>query len=192
MFFRKGSSVLIHVFDSSLSRDANSTVSRLKWGTAIILPMNLWGSWRTYLQSQSELYHVSRWYYTLVINLTGQLCRDGFGRLSVKPWCYSGLRSPGRSNSTYFWDLHYIHILSGFCKFIVNYRDPLLDLRFTEHENNVDIFFWEIYSLSESQDAMLFRSGFLWKRPSLKMVSVFCSGTNRPLASWCAHDRRAC
>ena len=108
MFFRKGSSVLTPGFDSSLSRDANSTVLRLKWGTATILPMNLCGSWRTHLQSQSELYHVSRWYYTLVVYLIGQLRRDAFGRLSVKPWCYSGLRSPGRSNSTYYWDLHYI------------------------------------------------------------------------------------
>ena len=45
----------------------------------------LWGS---HLQSQSELYHVSWWYYTLVIDLIGQLCRDVTGRLSVKPWCY--------------------------------------------------------------------------------------------------------
>ena len=46
---------------------------------------NLCGS---HLQSQSELYHVSWWYYPLVIDLIGQLCRDVFGRLSVKPWCY--------------------------------------------------------------------------------------------------------
>ena len=38
MFFRKGSSVLIPGFDSSLSRDANSTVSQLKWGTTTVLP----------------------------------------------------------------------------------------------------------------------------------------------------------
>ena len=42
----------------------------------------------SYLQSQSELYHVSWWYYTLVIDLIGQLCRDVIGRLSVKLWCY--------------------------------------------------------------------------------------------------------
>ena len=60
---------------------------------------NLCGS---HLQSQSELYHISWWYYTLVIDLIGQLRRDVVGRLSVKPWCYSGLRSPRRSNSTYF------------------------------------------------------------------------------------------
>ena len=35
-------------------------------------------------QSQSELYHVSWWYYTLI----GQLRHDVIGRLSVKPWCY--------------------------------------------------------------------------------------------------------
>ena len=46
---------------------------------------NLCGS---HLQSQSELYHVSWWYYTLVIDLIDQLCRDVIGRLSVKPWCY--------------------------------------------------------------------------------------------------------
>ena len=32
-------------------------------------------------QSQSELYHVSWWYYTLVIDLIGQLRRDVIGRL---------------------------------------------------------------------------------------------------------------
>ena len=41
-----------------------------------------------HLQSPSELYHVSWWYYTLVIDLIGQLRRDVFGRLLVKPWCY--------------------------------------------------------------------------------------------------------
>ena len=46
---------------------------------------NLCGS---HLQSQSELYHVSWWYSTLVIDLIGQLRRDVFGCLSVKPWCY--------------------------------------------------------------------------------------------------------
>ena len=38
-----------------------------------------------HLRSQSELYHVSLWYYTLVIDLIGQLRRDVIGRLSVKP-----------------------------------------------------------------------------------------------------------
>ena len=42
----------------------------------------------SHLQSQSELCHVSWWYYTLVIDLIGQLRRDVIGRLSVKPWCY--------------------------------------------------------------------------------------------------------
>ena len=46
---------------------------------------NLCGS---HLPSQSELYHVSWWYYTLVIDLIGKLHRDVIGRLSVKPWCY--------------------------------------------------------------------------------------------------------
>ena len=42
----------------------------------------------SHLQSQSVLYHVSWWYYTLVIDLIGQLRGDVIGRLSVKPWCY--------------------------------------------------------------------------------------------------------
>ena len=46
---------------------------------------NLCGS---HFQSQSELYLVSWWYYTLVIDLIGQLRRDVIGCLSVKPWCY--------------------------------------------------------------------------------------------------------
>ena len=46
---------------------------------------NLCGS---HLQSQNELYHVSWWYYTLVIDLIGQIRRDVIGRLWVKPWCY--------------------------------------------------------------------------------------------------------
>ena len=42
----------------------------------------------SHLQSQSELYHVSWWYYTLVIDLIGQLRCDVIGHVSVKPWCY--------------------------------------------------------------------------------------------------------
>ena len=42
---------------------------------------NLLGS---HLQSLSELYHFSWWHLTLVIDLIGQLSRDGIGRLSVK------------------------------------------------------------------------------------------------------------
>ena len=42
----------------------------------------------SHLQSQSELYHVSWWYYTLVIDLIGLLRRNVIGRLSVKLWCY--------------------------------------------------------------------------------------------------------
>ena len=47
MVFGKGSSVLIPGFDSFLLQDANSTTSRLKWGTVTVLSMNLHGSWRT-------------------------------------------------------------------------------------------------------------------------------------------------
>ena len=43
----------------------------------------------SHLQSQSELYHVCWWYYTLVIDLIGQLRRDVIGRLSGKPCSYS-------------------------------------------------------------------------------------------------------
>ena len=46
---------------------------------------NLCGS---HLQSQSELYHVSWWYYTLVIDLIGQLRHDVIGCLAVKSWYY--------------------------------------------------------------------------------------------------------
>ena len=46
---------------------------------------NLYGS---HLQSQSELYHVRWWFFTLVIDPIGQLSRHIIGRLSVKPWCY--------------------------------------------------------------------------------------------------------
>ena len=46
---------------------------------------NLCGS---HLQSQSKLNHVSWWYYTLVIDLIGQLCRDVIGRLSRCYWLW--------------------------------------------------------------------------------------------------------
>ena len=46
---------------------------------------NLCGS---HLQSQSELYHIIWWYYTLVIDLIGQLRRHVIGHLSVKLWCH--------------------------------------------------------------------------------------------------------
>ena len=46
---------------------------------------NLFGS---HLQSESELYHASWWFLTLVIDLIDKLSRDVIGRLSVKPWCY--------------------------------------------------------------------------------------------------------
>ena len=37
---------------------------------------------------QSELYYVSWWYLTLVIDLIGQLSRDVISRLPVRPWRY--------------------------------------------------------------------------------------------------------
>ena len=42
----------------------------------------------SHFQSQIELYHVSWWYYTLVIDLIGQFTPDVIGRLSAKPWRY--------------------------------------------------------------------------------------------------------
>ena len=39
----------------------------------------------SHLQSQSDLYRVSWWYLTLVVDLIGQLSCDVIGRLSVKP-----------------------------------------------------------------------------------------------------------
>ena len=42
----------------------------------------------SHLLSQSELYHVTWWYYTLAIDLIDQLHCDVIGRLSVKPWCH--------------------------------------------------------------------------------------------------------
>ena len=61
MFFGKGSSVLIPGFDSFLLRDANSSVSRLKWGTVTVLPMNLCGSWRTPPGCTGVVVHLTRW-----------------------------------------------------------------------------------------------------------------------------------
>ena len=59
---------------------------------------NLCGS---HLQSQSELYHVSWWYYTLVIDLIGQLRRDVIGCLSVKPWhCLCPVRITTNSSTS--------------------------------------------------------------------------------------------
>ena len=60
----------------------------------------------SHLQSQSEWYHVSWWYYTLFIDLIVQLRRDQIPSTDViqQQQSYSGLHSPGRSNSTYFWN----------------------------------------------------------------------------------------
>ena len=80
--------------------------SQFKWDfksrLSLIVPVNVVlnrtvavdSDWRfdnlcsSHLQSQSELYHASWWYYTLVIDLIGQLRRDVIGRLSIKPWFY--------------------------------------------------------------------------------------------------------
>ena len=42
----------------------------------------------SHLQNQTELFRVSWWCWTLVIDLIGQLSRDVIGRLSVKPSCF--------------------------------------------------------------------------------------------------------
>ena len=80
-----------------------NTVKPVKSRLSLIVRVNLVlnrtvvvdGDWRfdnlcgSHLQSQSELYHVSWWYYTRRVNdLIGQLRHDVSGRLSVKLWCY--------------------------------------------------------------------------------------------------------
>ena len=92
----------IEIFSILTVRLYISTVSTFKSRLSLIVRVNVVlnrtvvvdSDWRfdnlcgSHLQSQSELYHVSWWYYALVIDLIGQLCRDVIGRLSVKPWCY--------------------------------------------------------------------------------------------------------
>ena len=84
---------------------------------------NLCGS---HLQSQSELYHVSWWYYTHFDS------EDDYrtGRRNVshcqRQQSYSGLRSPGRSNSTYFWHVcmyvcMYFEISLRICIFLCSF-----------------------------------------------------------------------
>ena len=81
--FRLSLLALIHV-KSRLSLivrvnvDLNRTVVDSDWCFD-----NLCGS---HLRGPCELYHVSWWYYTLVIDLIGLLRRDVIGRLSLKPW----------------------------------------------------------------------------------------------------------
>ena len=104
---------------------------------------NLCGS---HLQSQSELYYVSWYYYTLVIDLIGQLRRDVIGRLSVKPrwywvwrlvisnWCVSSSQwtltflmqasltyhftfTPNRQNSETFTSTSWLFIFRKSCIF---------------------------------------------------------------------------
>ena len=60
----------------------------LEWDCCYWQWLTFWQLGGSHLQSQSELYLVRWWYYTLVIDLIGQLRRDVIGRLSVKPWCY--------------------------------------------------------------------------------------------------------
>ena len=76
--------------------------SHFKSGLSLIIRVNIVlnrtdvvdSDWRfdtlcgSHLQSQSELYHASWWYYTLVIDLIGQLSCDVIGHLSVKLWWY--------------------------------------------------------------------------------------------------------
>ena len=86
---------------------------------SLIVPVNGNNLCACHLQSQSVLYHVSWWYYTLVIDLNTIKWRDtnhldseddyrsGCRNVShyQQQQSYSGLRSPGRSNSTYFYNL---------------------------------------------------------------------------------------
>ena len=75
-------------FNHWLSSIKTNTLSRYLTLVNANHASNNWAQCGSHLQSQSELYHVSWWYYTLVIVLIGQIHRDVTGRLSVKPWCY--------------------------------------------------------------------------------------------------------
>ena len=88
MFFRKGSSVLIPGFDSSLLRDVNSTVSPLKWGTVTVLPMNLCGSWRTPPGVTVEMRHSNSFTHEPLWVVTHTACVNAVScpqRLSFSP-----------------------------------------------------------------------------------------------------------
>ena len=88
---------VLYVQQSSVSSILGSRLSLIVWVNLVLNTCrtcvldsdwcsdNLCGS---HLLSQSELYHITRWYYTLVIDLIGQLRCDFIGRLSVKPWCH--------------------------------------------------------------------------------------------------------
>ena len=88
---------VMYVQQSSVSSILGSRLSLIAWVNLVLNTCrtvvvdsdwcsdNLCGS---HLLSQSELYHVTWWYYTLVTDLIGQLRRDVIGRLSVKPWCH--------------------------------------------------------------------------------------------------------
>ena len=79
---------------------------------------NLCGS---HLQSQSELFHVSWWYYTLVIGLIGHLRCYVIGRLSVKPWQTVKLTKPWQVTSR---DVPFIYHFSSmwWLKFVILIR----------------------------------------------------------------------
>ena len=64
------------------------------WANVVLLRTVVDSDWcfnslcSCHLKSQSELYLVSWWYLTLVIDLIGRLSRDVIGRLSLKAWCF--------------------------------------------------------------------------------------------------------
>ena len=84
-----------------------------------------------HLQSQSELYHVSWWYYSLVIDLIGQLRRDVTGRLQLScdvvgyedsdsnNWCVS-IRLLSQLNSRLL--LVKLSVLQSFSIIVLSYK----------------------------------------------------------------------
>ena len=89
---------LLGLFNKFLFCDSFEPRSHFKSSLSLIVRVNVAlngtvvvdSEWRfdnlrgSYLQSQSESYHVSWWCYTLFIDLIGQLSGDVIGRVSVK------------------------------------------------------------------------------------------------------------
>ena len=88
----QGMLISMYAFQGQLN---NYKINRLSLIVQVNIVLNVVDSdWRfddlggSHLQSQSELYHISWWYYTLVIDLIGPLHRGVIGQLSVRQWCY--------------------------------------------------------------------------------------------------------
>ena len=88
----QGMLISMYAFQGQLN---NYKINRLSLIVQVNIVLNVVDShWRfddlcgSHLQSQSELYHISWWYYTLVIDLIGKLHCGIIGQLSVRQWCY--------------------------------------------------------------------------------------------------------